>query len=206
MGDLYQKGHIMNPRKPNFPIDKTFIDRWSPRAFTGEAIPENVLCTAFEAARWAPSSANSQPWRFIFVKKGSPEWDKFVGFMVEGNRVWAQNASALVVLLSKKDFEWNGKMADATSHSFDAGAAWMSMAMQLTKDGWAAHAMGGINHDAIRAGLEVPANYAVEVMIAVGKIGDKSKLPEALQSRELQNDRKMLESVSSEAKFKAEWR
>lgn len=196
----------MNSRKPNFPIDKTFIDRWSPRAFTGEAIPENVLCTAFEAARWSPSSGNSQPWRFIFVKKGAPEWEKFVSFMVSGNQVWAQNASALVVLLSKKDNEANGKVSDLISHSFDAGAAWMSMAMQLTKDGWAAHAMGGINHEIIRTSLEVPANYAIEVMIAVGKVGDKSKLPEALQTREVPNDRKMLDTVSSEAKFKAEWR
>ena len=189
-------------RKPNFNIDPIFTERWSPRAFTNEAIPDAVLKAGFEAARWAPSSANGQPWRFIYSKRDSSSWNLFQSFMVEGNRAWANQASALVVILSKKDFEWGGKLVNSASHSFDTGAAWMSLALQLTKLGWSTHGMGGIEHDKIRTDLKIPENYQIEAMLAIGKRGDKSKLPPGLQEREMANDRNPLESVISEGVFK----
>lgn len=189
-------------RQSEFPILPMFLERWSPRSFTGESVSTETLMTAFEAARWAPSSGNSQPWRFVFAKKGSAQWDQFLGFLVEGNQVWAKSASALIVVISKKDTEWNGKVVPAPCHSFDAGASWMSMALQLLKMGWMTHGMAGIEHEKIRRELSLPENYHIEAMIAVGKIADKAQLPAALQERESPNDRKPLSSMVSEGVFK----
>jgi nitroreductase len=196
----------MSSRKSKFPISPVFIERWSPRSFTGEEIPAEVLHTGFEAARWAPSSGNSQPWRFIFAKRGSKNWDLFVSFLMEGNRAWAQKASALIIVLSKKDFEWNGKLQPAPAHSFDTGAAWMSLALQLHKSGWATHAMGGIERDKIKQEFKLPENFAIEIMIAVGKPGDKAHLPENFQERETPNDRVALENIVHENGFDESWR
>ena len=95
-------------RNAHFAIDPIFIDRWSPRAFTGEAIDEGTLFTLFEAARWAPSANNSQPWRFIYALKDSASWPGFFGLLHENNQRWAVNASVLVVLVSKTTHVRNG--------------------------------------------------------------------------------------------------
>lgn len=195
----------MSSRKSKFPISPVFIERWSPRSFTGEEIPEEALHTGFEAARWAPSSANSQPWRFVYARRGTKAWDTFTNFLMEGNRVWAHKASALIVVLSKKDFEWNGKLQPAMAHSFDTGAAWMSLALQLHKSGWATHAMGGIERDKIKQEFKLPENFAVEIMIAVGKPGDKASLPENFQAREIPNDRAPFEAIVQEGHFNETW-
>src|ERR1700709_2500769 len=121
-----------NPRIPDHPVDNVFIDRWSPRAFTGETIPQSVLFTMFEAARWAPSSYNSQPWRFLYATNNNAHWDKFLGLLIEFNQSWAKTASALVFVVSETTMVSPGKDArvPSHSHSFDAGAAWGSMALQ----------------------------------------------------------------------------
>ena len=82
----------MAERIADFPIDSIFLDRWSPRAFTGEAIPEAELFSLFEAARWAPSSYNSQPWRFIYARRDTPAWERFLGLLIPYNRGWAKDA------------------------------------------------------------------------------------------------------------------
>jgi nitroreductase len=193
-------------RETNFKIDPTFTQRWSPRAFTGEPLPEEVLQAALEAARWSPSGGNTQPWRFIFSRQGSATWPLFLECLKEGNRNWAKNASALLILLSKKDFMANGQLTESSSYSFDAGAAWMSLALQLTRMGWFSHAMAGIDKQKIRRDFEVPENYNVEVMIAIGKKGDPAQLTPALQSREQPGSRNSLESIQSEGQFKSDWR
>ncbi len=90
-----------NPRTPDHPIDAQFLGRWSPRAYSGEAIPEATLKSLLEAARWAPSSYNQQPWRFIYARRDTAHWAQFLGFLNEFNQSWAKNASALVFVISK---------------------------------------------------------------------------------------------------------
>src|SRR3984885_6477679 len=96
------------PRVSDYPVDPLFTGRWSPRAFTGEAISDSVLFAVFEAARWAPSSGNSQPARFLYAKSGSAHWPDFLALLAPGNQVWAKNASALIIVVSKRTAERNG--------------------------------------------------------------------------------------------------
>lgn len=193
-------------RESKFDIDPTFFERWSPRAFTSEPLPNEILQAAFEAARWAPSGGNTQPWRFVFSHHGSETWPLFLECLMDGNRSWAKNASALLILLSKRDFMANGQLTESSSYSFDAGSAWMSLALQVKKMGWFSHAMAGINKDKIRRDFEVPENYNVEVMIAIGKQGDVNQLLPTLQAREKPSDRNALDFIQSEGHFKKEWR
>ncbi|MHB0773891.1 nitroreductase family protein [Bradyrhizobium sp. 1.29L] len=129
-------------RAPEHPADRIFIDRWSPRGFTEDQIPEGVLNTFFEAARWAPSAFNSQPWRFLYALRGQSEFEIFLTPLIGFNRGWAQRAAALVYLLSRKAFTPPGKTDPQFSrtHSFDSGAAWANFANQATAAGWAAAA------------------------------------------------------------------
>lgn len=192
-----------NPRIADHPVDKLFTDRWSPRAFTGEPIPQSVLFTLFEAARWAPSSFNSQPWRFLYATNGNAHWDKFLSLLVEFNQSWAKTASALVFVVSETTMTSPGKDAriPSYSHSFDAGAAWASLALQATLLGWHTHGMAGIDLDRIRTELKVPDGYRIEAGIAIGKKGTKTLLPEALQAREFPSPRKPVSEIALEGGF-----
>ncbi|RFU45058.1 nitroreductase family protein [Paraburkholderia sp. DHOC27] len=192
-----------NPRTSEYPIDNQFLDRWSPRAFTGEAIPEATLLTFFEAARWAPSCFNSQPWRFIYARRDTEHWERFLGFLNSFNQGWGQHASAIVIVLSKTTFAAPGTTEEkpAPTHSFDAGAAWGYLALQASLSGWHAHGLGGIEHDKIRKELALPDNYAIEAGVVIGKLGDKSSLPEALQAREVQSPRNPLSAIAIEGRL-----
>jgi len=119
-----------NSRTADHPIDPLFLERWSPRAFTGETIPEAELLTLFEAARWAPSSYNSQPWRFLYARRDTPHWEKFLGLLNAFNQSWAKAAGAIVILVSKTHMLPPGAPSEipSHSHSLDAGAAWAQFA------------------------------------------------------------------------------
>ena len=176
-------------RTADHPIAQIFLERWSPRAFTGEAMPQDVLLTILEAARWAPSSYNSQPWRFLYAHRDTPHWAPFLNLLVPGNQGWAKQAAVLMVAISKRTMAPQGKETPSHSHSFDAGAAWANLALQATMLGWHAHAMVGL--DMPRAALElgVPEGYRIESAIALGRRGDKAALPEAVQGMEAPNGR-----------------
>lgn len=184
-------------------IEPLFLSRWSPRAFTGESIPQSELMRIFEAARWAPSSYNAQPWRFVYARRDTPHWQSMLGLLNEGNRGWAQRAAVLMVALSKSTMLAPGQAAEipSHSHSFDAGAAWAMLALQATAIGWHAHAMVGFDRDRAFAELRIPAGYRVEAAIAIGRRGDKSVLPDAMQARETPNGREPLERFVSEGVF-----
>lgn len=189
-------------RTADYKIHPLFLQRWSPRAYTGEEIPDSVLFGAFEAARWAPSSVNSQPWRFLYAKRDSASWPKFLDLINPNNRVWAERASVLIVVVSKKTLVGNdGALRLSKTHSFDAGAAWQSLALQATEAGWHAHAIGGFDRDKARSVLKVPGDFAVEVAIAIGRLGDKSILPPDLQEREKLNTRRPLQELVLEGSF-----
>jgi len=190
-------------RQSEYPVDKQFLERWSPRAFTGEEIPVETLLTLLDAAHWAPSSFNFQPWRFVYARRGTPHWERLFGILNEFNQSWAGSASALVIVLSRKRALPPGKDVeiDNLTHSFDAGAAWGYLALQASLLGWQAHGMAGIDRAQAVESLGVPQGYAVEAAIAIGRPGDKSALPESLRAREFPSQRLSLSEVAAEGSF-----
>ena len=181
------------------PVDELFLDRWSPRAMSGEGVTDEELLTLFEAARWAPSSYNNQPWRILYARRDTEHWGAFFGLLVEGNQNWARDAAALLLFVSKETFDFNGK--PYPTHSFDTGAAWENLALQATMLGLVTHGMQGFDYERARAELNVPEGFRVEAMAAVGRPGDPSKLPESLREREKPSDRKPLAETVSEGRF-----
>lgn len=183
----------MTARAADHDIDPLFLERWSPRAFDGSDIPDTDLMAMFEAARWAPSAFNSQPWRFLYAKRGDAHWARFLSLLIPWNQAWARSASVLIYILSDSlpftDKE-TGAPATSHTHSFDAGAAWACLALQATKMGYHAHGMSGIQMELARASLEVPDRYRIEAACVVGRIGDPATLDEKLRAREVPSDRK----------------
>ena len=186
-------------RKPGREISPIFIERWSPRAMSGEEIGKEELMRLFEAARWAPSSMNNQPWRFLYALRNTAHWETFFGLLSANNQTWWKNAAALIVVVSKSTFDFNNKPAH--THSFDAGAAWLSLALQGSFMGLVVHGMQGFDYDRAGAELNIAADHQVEAMIAVGRPGNKEDLPVALEQREFPSDRKKLEELVVEGGF-----
>lgn len=189
----------INHRKVQFPVNKIFPTRWSPRALSGESITKEELFTLFEAARWAPSSRNEQPWRFVYARRDTDAWGKLFNLLGEFNQSWTKNAAALIVVVSKNNFDHNNKLS--RTHSFDTGAAWQNLALQASLMGLVAHGMEGFEYDKAKKELHIPDDYTVEAMVAVGKPGKKDDLPAALQEREQPSDRKPVPSFIFEGTF-----
>ncbi len=186
-------------RRAHHPVDSLFIDRWSPRAMSGEPITTNELMRLFEAARWAPSSYNAQPWRMLYVLRSSTDWPRFFDLLTEQNKTWARSASALVLFVSKKINDRTGQ--PSVTHSFDAGAAWAFFALQGYLSGYAVHGMQGFDYARAQRELDIPEGFRVEAMAAVGKPGSKDALPLPLQERETPNDRRPLSETVCEGKW-----
>src|SRR3989344_3511168 len=184
-------------RHPEYPCSPLFYTRWSPRAMTGESIPKEELLALFEAARWAPSSRNNQPWRFVIAIGKNKE--QFLHFLGERNQIWCKNAAALVVVCSSTTFEYDG--SPSKTHSSDTGAACMSLALEGARRGLVVHAMEGFDYDRASRELKVPTNYKVELMITIGKLAKSSILPEELAKREIPNQRKPLKEIISWEEF-----
>jgi nitroreductase len=180
------------PRAADHAIDPVFTERWSPRSFSGEAVPDEVLYAAFEAARWAPSAMNAQPWRFIFARPGDPAWPRFTGLLNPRNARWAARASALIVVVSARKLDRRGELADNHSHGFDAGAAWANFAHQTVLLGWSTHAIGGFDRDAARDVLAIPEAFSVEAMIALGRRAGLGSLHADFHEGEAPNGRRPL--------------
>jgi nitroreductase len=166
---------------------------------SGEPVEREVLMTLFEAARWAPSSNNNQPWRFLFARREAKDWPLFFSLLNEGNRLWAHRAACLVVVISKKTFDFNEK--PARTHAYDAGAAWENLALQGSFLGLVVHGMQGFDYERARTELRVPDLYEVEAMIAIGRPGNQEDLPPHLQEREFPSLRKSLTAIVAEGPF-----
>ena len=190
---------ISKYRKPDHDIEPILFHRWSPRAMSGEEISEQELMILFEAARWAPSSYNAQPWRFLYARRGTANWDRFFDVMIEFNQGWTKHAAVLMVVVSRKTFESNDQAAP--THSFDAGAAWQNLALQGSTMGLVVHGMQGFDYEKARAVLNIPEHFQVDAMIAVGKPGKREDLPEDLQEREQPSDRKPVAEIVIEGGF-----
>lgn len=186
-------------RNPAYPIHRLFVDRWSPRAMSGEEISEAELMPLLESARWAPSSMNFQPWRFLYARRNGDFWSAFLDLLVPGNRVWAERAGALILFISRTHFDGDGR--PCVTHSYDTGAAWQNLALQGTLSNFVVHGMEGFDYERARHVLRVPAAYAIEAMAAIGKPGDKSLLSESAQKREQPSDRRPLNLTACEGPF-----
>jgi nitroreductase len=173
------------PADTQYPIHDLLQRRWSPRAFTERLIEPEKLRSLFEAARWAPSSNNEQPWRFIVGNKDhETEWNRLLACLVEGNRKWAYRAPVLILSVASLNFEDEAK---PNRHAFhDTGMAVENLVLQATALGLAAHQMAGFDVEKARADLKIPLGYEPVAMIAVGYPGDLASLPDRLRERELQ--------------------
>jgi nitroreductase len=180
--------------------DPQFMERWSPRAFSSEPIAPGTLRALFEAARWAPSCFNEQPWLFLYA---SSEEDRalFLSCLVEFNRKWAGRAPVLAFVLAKKRFAKTGEPNRWAP--FDAGAAWVSLALQARKSGLFAHAMAGFDEALAHEVLKVPKDeYDIMAAVAIGHYGDPEQLPPEMKKTEAPNGRKPLSDVSVEGVFR----
>lgn len=190
---------ISDHRNNEYSVDDIFINRWSPRAMSGEKLPDEELFSLFEAARWAPSSYNNQPWRLIYAKRDTEHWEKLFNFLVEGNQSWVKDAAVILVLISKITSDHNGSFM--RTHSLDAGSAWENLALQGSINGLVVHGMQGFDYEKATSELNVPDEYKVEMMIAIGKPGSPEILPEKLQEIEKPSGRKSIKEIVNEGEF-----
>lgn len=188
---------LINSRKVNHACNGLFPERWSPRAMSGEPVSGAELNALFEAARWAPSCMNSQPWRFLYAKRDTPAWDAFFGLLVDGNKVWCANAAVLIVIAAENTVG----TGCAAAVGLDAGAAWENLALQASLSGLVCHGMAGFDYGAAKTVLNLPDSYQVLAMAAVGRPGSIEALPEKLREREQPGDRRPVEEFVFEGRF-----
>lgn len=163
-------------------INKLITDRFSPVAFDPGTVGEEKVNRLFEAARWAPSSRNEQPWRFIYAHRNDDVFEDMLSTLVEGNRIWAQNAPLLILSVAKTTFSNNDKPNHYALH--DTGMAVANLLIQATDMGLYVHQMGGYDKEKARNVLNIPEGYQPVAMIAVGYKGNPEELPGDLGSRD----------------------
>lgn len=189
------------PAETRFPLHDLLKRRWSPRAFSEQPVGPDMLLALLEAARWAPSSSNEQPWRFVVATKEEPaDYDRLLACLLEGNRKWAYRAPVLILSVARMDFEEDSR---PNRHAFhDVGLATENLLLQVSALGLVAHPMAGFDIEKARADLRIPSGYEPVAMIAVGYPGEPTVLPDYLQQRELKpRERKPLTEIA----FSGQW-
>lgn len=186
-------------RQADHPIDPIFTKRWSPRSFEDKEVSDEVLKSLFEAARWAPSSANVQPWRFVYAKTAEDR-ERFLSFLNDGNKIWCKYAPVLAVIIGQKKWKVGGKDINPT-FQFDTGTAWGYLALEAAHQGLFAHGMGGFSREKVKEELKISDEFEVIAMVAIGYHGKKENLPEGLQEREVPSGRKKVEEFAMEGYF-----
>lgn len=171
MGDLHAIGRKW--RHNPLQISEDILYRWSPRLMNGEPVPEEELQPLFEAARWAPSSRNSQEWRFFFAVRGDRHFETLYCFLSEGNRTWCKDAGALLILASKITTH-DGR--PLRSHSFDTGMAYQNFHIEGVRRDLVVHPMGAFDRSSAGEFLNLGQDYHIEIMISVGKPADLEAL------------------------------
>ena len=177
------------PADTQYPIHDVMRRRWSPRAFDERPIEPEKLRSLFEAARWAPSSNNGQPWRFLVATRDNKiDHDRLLNCLVEANQKWAYRAPVLLLSVAKLQFEDGSPNRHAL---YDTGMAVENLSLQATELGLVAHQMAGFLIDRTRADCQIPEGYELVAMMAIGYPGDPAILSERLRAREVQpRDRK----------------
>ena len=169
-------------------------NRWSPRSFSKKPVSEETLLTLFEAARWAASSMNEQPWRFVYAHKGESEYEAIANALYDGNK-WAEQAPVLIIAAAKQTFSKNGKIN--ASALYDLGLAVGNLSTQATEEGLSLHQMGGFDKQIVTENFHLDEDILPVVIIALGYAGSPDQLPEPLYSREVsERTRKPLSDIS----------
>jgi len=182
-------------RTSTYTINEIILNRWSPRAMTGEAIDDATLMSFFEAARWAPTAMNNQLTRFTYAKRDTKHWNTYFDLLAEGNQKWCGDAAALVIIFSRK-ISYH-KDRPQPSHSFEAGAAFENFALEATSQGYVAHPMGGFDKEKARNLRGLDESWEIDAMFAVGEYAaEKSK-----ESEEIPSDRKSLSEIVFEGEL-----
>ena len=166
----------------DYPINDLLRNRWSPRAYSPQPVETEKIKNFLEAARWSPSASNQQPWRFIIGFKGDETYNKLVDSMVEFNRLWAVTAPVLLLAIAKTT---NHKGEPNTAAVYDLGQSVAHLTFQATADGLYVHQMGGFDAAKTIEAFEIPGEYRVMTIIAVGTIGDPELLHENLRKMEI---------------------
>lgn len=174
---------MQKPAATDYPINTLIRDRWSPRAFDQEPVPAEVLRSLFEAARWAPSSNNEQPWAYLVATKdNAAEFENMVSVLVEFNASWARNAPVLALAVSARHFAKNNT-PNRNAH-YDTGAASALLSVEATARGLSVHQMAGFDPDQAREVFDIPEGWDAIAAIAIGYPGDPANLPQPLKERE----------------------
>ena len=168
-------------RKYNYEIMDLIKSRWSPRAFSKEKVSREEIMSLIEAARFAPSCFNEQPWRFIIADE-EDSLKKMRGVLMPGNQMWANRAPVLLLIVAKKTFTYNNE--ENFWHMFDTGTAWGFLSLEAERRGLITHAMGGFDMDQARLVFNISEDYEIITVVAVGKYGNKEDLDPKLRNRE----------------------
>ena len=174
-------------------VNSVFYNRWSPRAFKKTELSNSIVSAIFDAARWAPSCFNEQPWLFV-TSSGSNDFDSFLNLLNESNQTWAKNAGLIGFIFAKKTFTHNG--TDNNKAKFDCGAAWMSLTLQANMHGLYTHGIGGIDYANVYQTLKIPRDdYDIICGFALGEIDQADTLSEPLREKERPSARKPLNDI-----------
>ncbi len=175
--------HMQKSNQIEYPVTDLIEQRRSRRAYSPQPIETEKIYSLFEAARWAPSSMNEQPWAYIYATQDQPEvWNKLLDTLNESNRVWAKHAPLLILSMVRKTLIRNGAVNGAAR--YDVGAANAFLSMQATHLGLNVHQMGGFDRQKAIENLNIPETHEPMVIMAVGYLGDSENLSENLKSRE----------------------
>ena len=159
------------------------LHRWSPRSYADRDVPIEDLKRGFEAARWAASSFNEQPWRFVVGRRGDATYKKIFDTLVQFNQDWTKSAPVLILSVARKHFVHNGQINRHSWH--DTGAAMANFVLQSTALGLHAHSMAGFDHQKAKAAFHIPDDFETVAVTAVGYLGDPESLPEEMRKSEV---------------------
>lgn len=165
------------------PVNELIQNRWSPRAYSDRPVERRLLAQLFEAARWAPSSSNEQPWSFVFGEKGSEGYQRIFDALVPFNQGWVKSVPVLAIGLARKHSSRDGAVNNYAL--YDLGQAVAQLAVEATAQGLVVHQMAGFDHDKARTNLNVPETHHIGSVMAIGYWGDPNSLPETIKDREL---------------------
>lgn len=172
------------PAPTGHPIHALIRDRWSPRAFADKPVEARILASLFEAARWAPSSNNEQPWSYLVATKDNPEeFARMLSVLVDFNTGWAKNAPVLALAISRMAFHSNG--TPNRNAFYDTGAASALLTVEATAQGLAVHQMAGFDHLKAKQVFDIPDDCEPIAAMAIGYPGDPESLPGKLRDREI---------------------
>lgn len=175
---------MLKPAPADYSIHELLRNRWSPRAFSDKPVPLDILRSLFEAARWAPSSSNEQPWAFLVATKDDPEAHaRLLSVLVETNQFWAKHSSVLALAISELEFARTGQ--PNRNAFYDTGQAVAHLTVEATSRGLFVHQMAGFDPQKAMELYQIPKGWQPIAAFVIGYYGNPQSLPENLREREL---------------------